>query len=138
MDIKDECITDQNCTFCKIQSAVKPIAEYKTVIAITDQNPVTKNHMLIIPRRHVEDYFSLTRVEKYHADKLIHRCKEIISDADSSVTGFNIGINCGESAGQTIFHCHIHLIPRRDGDTPAPRGGVRGVIPDKMNYPDAK
>ena len=135
MDIKDNYLTEQNCVFCRIQSALKPIAEHKTVIAIPDQNPVSKNHILIIPRRHVEDYFSLTRAEKYHADKLVHICKEIISAADSSVTGFNIGINCGESAGQTIYHCHIHLIPRRDGDTPTPRGGVRGVIPDKMDYP---
>ncbi|BHH82189.1 HIT family protein [Desulforhopalus sp. 52FAK] len=138
MDINNNDITDENCLFCRMQSAVNPITECKTAIAIFDQNPVSKNHILIIPRRHVEDYFSLTRMEKYHADKLIHRCKEIISNADSSVTGFNIGINCGESAGQTIFHCHIHLIPRRDGDTPAPRGGVRGVIPDKMNYPVAE
>jgi diadenosine tetraphosphate (Ap4A) HIT family hydrolase len=60
--------------------------------------------------------------------------KERIIKRDSAVTGFNIGANCGKSAGQTVFHAHIHLIPRRDGDTPNPRGGVRGAIPDKMSY----
>ena len=64
----------------------------------------------------------------------LFRIPQRITEKDSSVTGFNIGINSGESAGQTIFHCHIHLIPRRNGDTPNPRGGVRGVIPDKMGY----
>ena len=110
-------------------------AKYNTVVAIQDKYPVTKGHLLIVPIRHVEDYFSLTDREKYDADKLIKLCKKTIEAQDSSVTGFNIGINCGESAGQTIFHCHIHLIPRRDGDSLTPRGGVRGVIPEKMSYP---
>ena len=57
-----------------------------------------------------------------------------MTEADSTITGFNIGTNCGESAGQTIFHAHLHLIPRREGDTANPKGGVRGVIPDKMGY----
>jgi ATP adenylyltransferase len=80
------------------------------------------------------DYFSLTEIEKRDADRLIEICRKRITEKDSTVTGFNVGMNSGESAGQTIFHCHIHLIPRRDGDTPNPRGGVRGVIPDKMGY----
>lgn len=130
--------TEQNCIFCRTLSTTKPEAKYQTVIAILDQNPVTDNHILILPKRHVDDYFSLTPDEKYHCDKLIHICKEMITNRDPSVTGFNIGINCGESAGQTIFHCHIHLIPRRDGDTPTPRGGVRGVIPGKRDYPFSK
>lgn len=65
---------------------------------------------------------------------LLHNHKDIISIEDDSVSGFNIGINIGEDAGQTIFHCHIHLIPRRKGDTENPRGGVRGVIKDKQQY----
>jgi len=72
--------------------------------------------------------------EKKDADAIIMRLKDRITDNDPSVTGFNIGTNIGESAGQTIFHAHLHLIPRRDGDTPHPRGGVRGVIPGKMLY----
>ena len=66
--------------------------------------------------------------------KLLNNIKTDIETSDSLVKGFNIGINNGETAGQTIFHCHIHLIPRRKGDTANPRGGVRGVIPSKMNY----
>ncbi|MFT5729241.1 MAG: diadenosine tetraphosphate (Ap4A) HIT family hydrolase [Desulforhopalus sp.] len=135
MEDIEEHKTIKDCLFCL--ASIKMVIEdkYKTVIAIKDRHPVTKGHLLIIPLRHVEDYFSLTALEKYDADKLITSCKKTIIDHDPSVTGFNIGINCGESAGQTIFHCHIHLIPRRDGDTPSPRGGVRGVIPERMSYP---
>ena len=90
--------------------------------------------MLIIPKRHTADYFSLTEAERRDADKLIEVLRKRISEKDSTVTGFNVGMNCGESAGQTIFHCHIHLIPRRKGDVKQPRGGVRGVIPEKQSY----
>jgi ATP adenylyltransferase len=77
----------------------------------------------------------MTEKERRDADALILILKSRIMAADPAVRGFNIGVNCGECAGQTVFHAHIHLIPRREGDTPAPRGGVRGVIPDKMDYP---
>ena len=99
-----------------------------------DDFPVSEHHTLIIPKRHIADYFSLTEIEQRDANRLIEILRKRISEKDSTVTGFNIGMNCGESAGQTIFHCHIHLIPRRDGDTPSPRGGVRGVISGKMSY----
>ncbi|MBM9614835.1 HIT family protein [Desulfobulbus rhabdoformis] len=123
-----------NCPFC--YSNIKPliVAEYESVVAIKDRFPVTERHHLVLPKRHAEDYFSLTSTEKQDADHLISLLCDQIRTVDTSVTGFNLGVNCGTSAGQTIFHCHIHLIPRRDGDTPTPRGGVRGVIPDKMNY----
>ena len=127
--------TIMNCLFCSAETKMEVEQKYNTVIAVKDKHPVTMGHILILPLRHVEDYFQLTDREKYDADKLIRLCKKTIVDRDPSVTGFNIGINCGESAGQTIFHCHIHLIPRRDRDTPSPRGGVRGVIPEKMSYP---
>jgi len=80
------------------------------------------------------DYFSMNEDEKRDIGALIMKLKNRITEKDDSVTGFNIGTNIGESAGQTIFHAHIHLIPRRNGDTPNPRGGVRGVIPEKMSY----
>ncbi len=127
-----ETITD--CPFCYENVKERILDEYESVFAIEDGFPVSDHHLLILPKRHTEDYFSLTEVEKRDADLLIEICRKLISEKDSSVTGFNIGMNCGESAGQTIFHCHIHLIPRRDGDTPEPRGGVRGVIPEKMGY----
>lgn len=90
--------------------------------------------MLIIPKRHCLEYFEMTRQERCDSHELIEVLQKRILEKDSSVKGFNIGINCGEIAGQTVFHTHIHLIPRRENDTPNPRGGVRGVIPDKMNY----
>jgi ATP adenylyltransferase len=102
--------------------------------AIRDGFPVTEGHTLVIPKRHVEDYFGLTQDELVACDELLRVSKEQIQNQDASVTGFNIGINAGESAGQTIFHCHLHLIPRRTGDVVDPRGGVRGVIPGKQKY----
>ena len=77
----------------------------------------------------------MTLDEAKDANHLLRQLREKLSRQDSTISGFNIGINCGFSAGRTIMHAHIHLIPRRDGDTPHPRGGVRGVIPDKMSYP---
>ena len=82
----------------------------------------------------MEDYFSMDEAEKKDIGALIMILKNRIVEKDQTVTGFNLGTNIGESAGQTIFHAHIHLIPRRSGDTPNPRGGVRGVIPEKMSY----
>jgi ATP adenylyltransferase len=122
------------CPFCYENIKSEIIETLHSVCAIKDKYPVTENHILIIPIRHSEDFFSLTTNERRDAEKLLFIMKKRISEQDSSVTGFNIGANSGKSAGQTIFHAHIHLIPRRDGDTPNPRGGVRGVIPDKMSY----
>jgi diadenosine tetraphosphate (Ap4A) HIT family hydrolase len=110
------------------------IALEGSVIAIRDKYPVTKLHTLILPKRHVSDYFDFTPEERENAERLLRSLRETILKEDPSVTGFNIGMNCGLSAGQTIMHAHIHLIPRRDGDIPNPRGGVRGVIPAKMDY----
>ncbi len=122
------------CPFCYDNIKDRVVAEQNTVVAIQDNYPVTAGHLLIIPKRHVEDYFSLNETEKRDTEVLIMKLRGRITENDRSVTGFNIGTNIGESAGQTIFHAHIHLIPRRDGDTPYPRGGVRGVIPEKMSY----
>jgi diadenosine tetraphosphate (Ap4A) HIT family hydrolase len=99
-----------------------------------DKYPVSDGHCLLVPKRHVADYFTMTTAEKLDCDNLLCILQKRIFNSDSEVTGFNVGMNCGESAGQTIFHAHIHLIPRRDGDTPNPRGGVRGAIPEKMDY----
>ncbi len=122
------------CPFCKMENLMV-IAENKTIYAIYDTSPVTRYHIILIPKRHCRDYFEMTRQERCDSNELIEKLKNKILKDDDGVEGFNIGINCGESAGQTIFHTHIHLIPRRKNDTPNPRGGVRGVIPDKMNYP---
>ncbi|MCQ6277065.1 HIT family protein [Bacillus sp. V3B] len=89
--------------------------------------------MLIIPKRHVEQYFHLTVQERNAIDQLLFEGKKMIDEQDQP-DGYNIGINCGEAAGQTIFHVHVHLIPRFRGDMEDPRGGVRGVIPEKQRY----
>lgn len=135
-DFRDDLIleSDPNCHFCYKNVKSRIIDEFGTVIAIKDKFPVSDDHILILPKRHTKDYFSMTTKEKQDVENLVLIHKKKISNNDSSVTGFNVGTNCGESAGQTIFHAHIHLIPRRDDDTPKPRGGVRGVIPDKMSY----
>ena len=104
------------------------------MFAIKDNFPVTEGHHLIIPYRHTEDYFSMTKIEKDDATKLIQVIKNKLELKDSSISGYNVGMNSGKSAGQTVMHAHMHLIPRRDGDTKKPRGGVRGVIPEKMDY----
>ena len=101
--------------------------------SIRDAFPVTPLHSLVIPRRHVPDFFGLTSDEREACAELIHRLRTDILKDDSEVEGFNIGMNVGQVAGQTIFHSHIHLIPRRRGDVPNPRGGVRMVIPHKGN-----
>lgn len=122
------------CIFCGHSASLSPVAEHGTCFAFHDKYPVTDGHLLIVPKRHAPDYFSLTAEEKKDADYLLHQLKEAIQQEDPTVTGFNIGINNGFDAGQTVFHCHIHLIPRRKGDCENPRGGVRGVIPGKRGY----
>jgi diadenosine tetraphosphate (Ap4A) HIT family hydrolase len=112
----------------------KSLRRTKLFFAIWDKYPVSKCHALIIPYRHSEDYFSMTQAEREDADHLLFQLKDQILQSDPTITGFNIGMNCGISAGQSIMHAHIHVIPRRIGDTPNPSGGVRGTIPEKMSY----
>lgn len=126
----------QRCPFCPPDIEPKVLEQCGTVVAIADKHPVTKDHVLILPVRHTPDFFSMTSAEKKDADRLIRIVRDRIEASDGTVTGFNIGVNCGTSAGQTIMHAHIHLIPRRDGDMPQPKGGVRGVIPDRRAYAD--
>jgi ATP adenylyltransferase len=123
-----------NCPFCAPEIRERILAERGTVFAVPDRFPVTEGHLLILPQRHTPDWFSLTARERSDAEALILFLREKLQSEDPTITGFNIGINCGASAGQTIFHAHIHLIPRRDGDAGDPRGGVRGVIPERQKY----
>jgi ATP adenylyltransferase len=122
------------CPFCNQRIQEEIIAEYGSVFAVKDRYPVSDGHLLIIPRRHAEDYFGMSDRERKDAETLLLEMKNRIQRDDPSVIGFNIGMNCGITAGQTIAHGHIHLIPRREGDTDDPRGGVRGVIPEKQKY----
>jgi len=132
-DFRDTEFVDKvkGCPFC---NKVKQVAKNNSVFAMKDNYPVTKGHHLIIPFRHTENYFSMTKTERDDATELIRVLKNKLEQKDPTITGFNIGMNSGESAGQTVMHSHIHLIPRRDGDTDNPRGGVRGVVPNKMDY----
>ena len=124
---------EDGCLFCDILHD-RIIAENELCYAIRDGFPVTEAHALVIPKRHVADYFDLFQPELNAIQQMLQLQREAICQADETVTGFNVGINSGASAGQTIFHCHVHLIPRRDGDVENPRGGVRGVIADKQAY----
>ena len=119
------------CPFCQ---SLEVVAEHNSVFAIKDNYPVTKGHHLIISFRHTENYFSMNDQEREDTTALLKVLKLQLEEGDPTITGFNIGMNSGETAGQTVMHSHIHLIPRRKGDTPNPRGGVRGVIPNKMDY----
>jgi len=136
LDNGNEALAEQqpDCPFCYNNAKEKIVEEYRSVFAIKDGYPVSDGHLLIIPKRHSGDYFTMTESEKRDADRLIEILRIKIQENDPTISGFNIGRNCGESAGQSVFHCHIHVIPRRGGDTPEPRGGVRGVIPDKMGH----
>jgi len=127
---------EKDCLFCKIQlNEKKRIEEENTLAyAIRDGIAVTEYHSLIIPKRHVKDYFELTQAEINAINQLIHSQKKQLDKTDKSIKGYNIGMNCGEVAGQTIFHCHIHLIPRRKDDVKNPRGGVRNIIDGKGDY----
>lgn len=110
------------------------IGENDLAFAIIDRFPATALHSLVIPKRHVEDVFDLRASEWKATTKLLTTIRSFILEEDVSVEGFNVGVNCGVVAGQSILHVHVHLIPRRQGDVEDPRGGVRGVIPKKRPY----
>ena len=121
------------CLFCEIP-AERIVARNDLAYAIHDGFPVTPLHTLIIPKRNAETYFELTEAEILACNQLLSKCRNEILKSDPKVEAFNIGMNAGEVAGQTIFHCHIHLIPRRKGDVENPRGGIRHLIPGKGYY----
>lgn len=124
---------DNPCPFCRVESEREIIASSSFSLAFFDGFPVSPGHTLIIPKRHVASFFDLTKEEQLDLLKLADKVKIIIEERFHP-DGYNVGINVGEAAGQSIFHVHMHLIPRYHGDVPNPRGGVRGVIPAKQNY----
>jgi diadenosine tetraphosphate (Ap4A) HIT family hydrolase len=120
------------CPFCSPDN--RDIITKNTLwYARWDKYPVTKGHLLVIPFRHVQDCFDLTKDERMVLWEMLESCKQIL-DRKFAPDGYNIGVNIGCPAGQSVMHCHIHVIPRYKGDTEHPRGGVRGVIPDKRRY----
>ncbi len=124
---------NSNCPFCNPDPEIELIVESATAFAIYDKFPVNDGHALIIPKRHCADYFELTFREQSACIYMVNKVKEIVTKLFNP-DGFNVGINVGEKAGQTVNHVHIHLIPRYNEDVEDPRGGVRGVIPNKQKY----
>lgn len=120
----------KECLFCQKKDY---ILENDYAYAIFDEFPVSQGHMLIIPKKHVSHFFEADQELRTYLFALIDQAKQLL-DEKYHPTGYNIGMNCGQDAGQSIMHLHIHLIPRYHGDTAHPKGGVRGVIPEKMNY----
>jgi diadenosine tetraphosphate (Ap4A) HIT family hydrolase/5-methylcytosine-specific restriction endonuclease McrA len=123
---------DEHCIFCKVQHEI--VFEHPLAYVIKDKFAVTPGHHLIIPKRHFDNYFELKSAELLAMNELLIKTKDQLRNDDPSIEGFNIGINQGAVAGQTIFHTHMHLIPRRKGDVENPTGGVRNVIPGKGGY----
>ena len=123
----------ETCPFCKLSRRVEIICETATCVAFYDGYPVSPGHALIIPKRHVANYFDLTNHEREAMNVMLQYVKRKI-DERFHPDGYNIGINVNEAAGQSVFHVHMHLIPRYKGDVEKPKGGVRGVIPSKQNY----
>ena len=121
------------CLFCDVKKSGYA-HDNDLVYASYDSYPVSEHHCLIIPKRHIKDYFDLSNDELIACSDLIKVVKKEITNKDPSVKGFNLGTNIGIVSGQSIFHCHFHLIPRREGDVDNPQGGVRSVIPNKQHY----
>lgn len=124
---------EKECIFCKEFDKDRIIYEDDTWIAVLDAFPVAMGHTLLIPKRHCETFFDLNYIESSTFMATIGIVKMIL-DTKFKPNGYNVGANCGKASGQSINHCHIHIIPRYDGDVEDPLGGVRGVIPDKQKY----
>ncbi len=124
---------NESCPFCLVEQEREIIASTSLSLAFFDGFPVSPGHALIIPRRHVASFFDLTEEERQDLLSLLDRVKGIVEERYHP-DGYNIGVNVGAAAGQSVFHVHMHLIPRYVGDVQNPKGGVRGVIPAKQKY----
>lgn len=128
-----ERVEGEHCPFCRLSRKVEVICETATCVAFYDGYPVSPGHALIVPKRHVASYFDLTNHEREAMNVMLQFVKRVL-DRSFHPDGYNIGINVNEAAGQSVFHVHMHLIPRYKGDVAHPKGGVRGVIPQKQSY----
>jgi len=126
-------IRDSGCPFCTIPRE-RIVMENSLAYVVRDMFPVTPNHSLIVPKRHVIDFFDVTGAESNALWTLASEVRRDIVSRDAAVSAFNVGVNVGQDAGQTVFHAHVHLIPRRKGDVENPRGGVRSILPGKADY----
>lgn len=123
----------KECFFCNCINNKDYLLENNYAIARFDDFPVNNGHLEVIPKRHIKDWWETTKEERIAIFELIDAAKKII-DEKYAPDGYNIGMNLGEYAGQSIMHLHVHLIPRYKGDVESPRGGIRGVIANKQNY----
>ncbi len=126
-------MNEKECIFCNLDANREIIAQNDLALAFFDAFPVNPGHALIIPKRHVADYFDLTEDEVAAMQALLREVKAIV-EKRFNPDGYNIGVNVNAAAGQSVFHVHMHLIPRYKGDVENPKGGVRGVIPSKQKY----
>ena len=125
---------DKDCFFCN-RAKKESIYSSEFLFVVRDNKfPVTKYHSLIIPHRHISNFFDLNKDELKDLSETLKKERLSLLNLDKEISGFNVGVNAGKDAGQSIMHCHIHLIPRRNGDVEDPKGGVRGVIPSKQKY----
>jgi diadenosine tetraphosphate (Ap4A) HIT family hydrolase len=124
-----------SCPLCSVPES-DLVWSSKLVVSLRDRYPVSPGHTLVIPRRHVATYFEATPWEQQAIWQGVEQVKAILDASDRPPDGYNVGFNVGETAGQTVMHLHVHVIPRYAGDMVDPRGGVRGVIPDKQKYGD--
>lgn len=122
----------ENCLFCK-KEIFEIIIENDEAFAIFDKFPTSPGHMLIIPKKHYNNWFETPQSIQIAMMELLDIAKKEL-DVKFNPDGYNIGLNCGKAAGQTIFHTHMHLIPRYENDVKEPEGGVRGVIPERQKY----
>jgi diadenosine tetraphosphate (Ap4A) HIT family hydrolase len=123
-----------SCVFCALEGSGRVLLENELALCIADAYPVTPGHSLVIPRRHGADGLALHQPEWNTVVELLKLRREQLSAQDAAISGWNVGLNSGEAAGQTVFHAHWHLIPRREGDCEEPRGGVRGVIGGRRSH----
>ena len=121
------------CVFCNKIDKERILFDTANWIAFYDAFPVSKGHVLLVPKEHFETYFDLPDSYKDSIDYRISQIKAILDDKYHP-DGYNIGFNCGETAGQSVMHFHMHIIPRYKGDVDNPKGGIRGCIPSKMKY----
>ena len=121
-----------HCIFCNIPSE-QIIAENDLAVALYDKYPVNRGHVLVVPKRHVETYFEATLEEMDAITRLVIEVKNKL-DQQFHPDGYNIGVNVGTAAGQTIFHLHVHVIPRYSGDVPDPREGIRRIKKSLVPY----
>lgn len=125
-------MSEHNCPFCKVDSK-KILFENELSLAFFDAYPVSLGHTLIVPKRHVASFFELSKNEREAIDALIFKVQDYLNSTFKP-DGFNLGVNVGVAAGQSVMHVHVHVIPRFTGDMANPKGGVRGVIPGKQKY----